>query len=148
MLEPCAGKLASTVPRGVTLSNGRCLLDYVEKNLIVTYAVYFGGTNPHAQLQVSRRSVNEDGSFSWAKNREMCSKKALLETRTFWAELTNRYLEADEVDVRITEKSFAERGIDRNPARHRGRIASEKLRTQNNSRSTNTHEISYANTAR
>lgn len=102
---------------------------YVAKGLVVSYAIYNDEKNPHAQLQVSRRSVNDDGTFSWAKNREMCSKKAILETRTFWAELTNRYLEADGVDASITEKSFAERGIDADPTRHHGRIASEKLKS-------------------
>jgi len=121
---------------------------YVEKGLIVTYVVYADETNPHAQLQVSRRSVNEDGSFSWAKNREMYMKKELFALRKFWADLVNSFLEHEGVDTRITEKSFAERGIDTDPTQHRGRIASEKLRAQNNIhvQQRNTHEVKYGNT--
>jgi anion-transporting ArsA/GET3 family ATPase len=125
------------LPKELSVEKQKLLVDefttqhFLTKSLIVSYAIYNDETNPHAQLQVSRRCVNDDGTFSWAKNREMCSKKTLLETRTFWADLTNKYLEADGFDARVTEKSFSERGIDADPTRHRGRISSEKLRAQN-----------------
>ena len=70
--------------------------------------------------------MNEDGSFSWAKNREMCTKKEFIETRKVWAELSNQFLEREGFETRITEKSFADLGVHLIPSHHRGWI-SDKL---------------------
>ena len=146
--------LVVALPKELSIEKNTELVDtfatqrYVEKGLIVTYAVYANETNPHAQLQVSRRSANKNGSFSWAKNREMYMKKELFALRKFWADFVNFFLEHEEVDACIIEKIFAELGIDTDPSRHRGLIASEKLRAQNNIhvQQMNTHEVKYGNT--
>ena len=54
---------------------------FVSRGLIVTYACHDDAGNPHAHLQISRRSVNEKGELSWAKDRDICTRKSLLETR-------------------------------------------------------------------
>jgi ATP-dependent exoDNAse (exonuclease V) alpha subunit len=99
---------------------------YTSQGLIVTAAMHDDEGNPHAHLQISRRAVNEDGSFSWAKNRSMCTKKELLSMRKVWADLTNRFLEREGFDIRITEKSFADSGVNLIPSKHRGWV-SDKL---------------------
>ena len=100
---------------------------FVSRNLIVTYAIHDDEGNPHAHLQISRRAVNLDGSLAWAKDREICSRKELLVTRKLWADLTNKYLEREGYDARITEKSFADLGINLEPTKHRGWVA-DKLK--------------------
>ena len=101
---------------------------FVSEGLIVTYAIHDDEGNPHAHLQISRRSVDEHGQFSEFKNREMCLKKELFITRKLWADLSNRYLEREGFDLRITEKSFADLGVELIPTQHRGWI-SDKLAT-------------------
>jgi ATP-dependent exoDNAse (exonuclease V) alpha subunit len=99
---------------------------FVSRGLIVTTAIHDDEGNPHAHLQISRRSVNENGELSWTKDREICTKKELLVTRKLWADLTNQYLEREGYEARITEKSFADLGIQLEPTQHRGWV-SDKL---------------------
>jgi nucleoside-triphosphatase THEP1/5S rRNA maturation endonuclease (ribonuclease M5) len=99
---------------------------FVSRGLIVTYACHDDAGNPHAHLQISRRSVNEKGELSWAKDRDICTRKSLMETRKLWADLTNQYLAREGYQTRITEKSFADLGIHLEPTNHRGWV-SDKL---------------------
>ena len=96
---------------------------FVNRGLIVTYAIHDDEGNPHAHLMISRRIVGEGGELSWAKDREIVSRKELLVTRKLWADLTNYYLEREGFAVRITEKSFADLGINLEPSKHRGWVA-------------------------
>ena len=96
---------------------------FVSRDLIVTYAIHDDEGNPHAHLQISRRSVNENGEISWAKDRAICSLKEVRVTRKLWADLTNQYLEREGHEARITEKSFADLGIQLEPTQHRGWVA-------------------------
>ncbi len=99
---------------------------FVSRGLIVTTAIHDDEGNPHAHLQISRRSVNENGELSWAKDRAICTKKEVLVTRKLWADLTNQYLEREGYEARISEKSFADLGISLEPSHHRGWV-SDKL---------------------
>lgn len=99
---------------------------FVSRGLVVTLAMHDDEGNPHAHLQISRRAVNEQGEISWAKDREICTKKELLVTRKLWADLTNQYLEREGYEARITHKSFADLGIQLEPTQHRGWV-SDKL---------------------
>lgn len=103
---------------------------FVSRGLITTYALHDDEGNPHAHLQIARRSVNENGEIAWAKDRDICTRKELLATRKLWADLSNHYLEREGYDERITEKSFADLGIHLEPTQHRGWYAS-KLQSQN-----------------
>ena len=96
---------------------------FVKRGLIVTYAIHDDEGNPHAHLQISRRSVDEGGELSWAKDREIVARKELLVTRKFWADLTNHYLEREGFAARITHQSFADLGINLEPSKHRGWVA-------------------------
>lgn len=99
---------------------------FVSRGLVVTLAMHDDEGNPHAHLQISRRAVNEQGEISWAKDREICTKKELLVTRKLWADLTNQYLEREGYEARITQMSFADLGIQLEPTQHRGWV-SDKL---------------------
>ena len=96
---------------------------FVSRGLIVTYAIHDDEGNPHAHLMISRRTAGEGGELSWAKDREIVSRKELLVTRKLWADLTNHYLEREGFSVRITEKSFADLGVNLEPTQHRGWVA-------------------------
>ena len=96
---------------------------FVSRGLVVTLAMHDDEGNPHAHLQISRRSVNENGEIAWAKDRAICSLKEVRVTRKLWADLTNQYLEREGHEARITEKSFADLGIQLEPTQHRGWVA-------------------------
>lgn len=93
---------------------------YISQGLFATCSMHGDEGNPHAHIQLSRRSIEQDGTLSWAKNRTMCLKKELFVTRKLWADMTNSYLEREGFDVRITEKSFADLGVKLIPTQHRG----------------------------
>jgi ATP-dependent exoDNAse (exonuclease V) alpha subunit len=117
------------IPKELSVESAKELVEefakdkFVARGLIVTYALHDDEGNPHAHLQISRRSVDEKGNFSWAKNQDMCTKRELFITRKYWADLTNQYLERDGFEVRITEKSYADLGVKLSPMQHRGWFA-------------------------
>ena len=102
------------------------LTRFVSRGLIVTYAIHDDEGNPHAHLQISRRAVDANGELAWAKDRDIVTRKSLLETRKLWADLSNKYLEREGFEARITEKSFADLGVNLEPTQHRGWV-SDKL---------------------
>ena len=89
-------------------------------NLIATYAIHNKDGNLHAHLLVSRRAIEGNGEFVLRKDRAICTKSALIETRKLWAEVTNEFLERDGFKERITEKSFESLGINLEASNHRG----------------------------
>lgn len=93
---------------------------FISRNLVTTYAIHKASGNWHAHIQVSRRAIAENGDFALRKDREICTKSALLETRKLWADLTNEFLEREGFKERITEKSFEALGINLESSRHRG----------------------------
>lgn len=100
---------------------------FISRGLIVTYGIHKDEGNPHAHIQISRRRIDENGEFSWTKDREICKKSYLRGNRKFWADIANRYLELLGYEERITEKSFLELGIKLLPTKHRGWIADKLL---------------------
>ena len=93
---------------------------FTSRNLVTTYAIHNAPNNLHAHIQVSRRAIDENGDFASKKDREICTKTALLETRKLWADLANEFLEREGFKERITEKSFEALGIDLQASQHRG----------------------------
>ena len=110
---------------------------FISRGLITTYAIHQKEGNMHAHLQISRRAIDERGDFVLRKDRAICTRSALLETRQLWADLANEYLAREGFKERITEKSFTDLGIDLESTKHRGwyadiigtdsRIAQENL---------------------
>lgn len=99
--------------------------NFLSRNLITTYALHDADGNKHAHLQISLRALGEDGEFVKRKDREMCTRSALRETRTLWADCANTFLEREGFQERITEKSFADLGIDLEASGHRGWYADQ-----------------------
>ena len=66
-----------------------------------------------AHIQTTRRAINEEtGEFHERKDRAICTKHSLIETRKLWADLANEYLVREGINERINEKSFADLGIE------------------------------------
>ena len=93
---------------------------FTSRGLISTYAVHNNEGNLHAHIQTTRRAIDENGEFLERKDRAICTKSSLIETRKLWADLANEYLEKEGVKNRITSKSFVDLGIDLEPSKHRG----------------------------
>lgn len=125
----------AALPNELTLDTSKELIEdflnerFVSRGLIATYAIHKNNGNPHAHFLISRRSVNEKGEFSWFKDREICMKRELLKTRSLWAEKANFYLERDGHEMRITEKSFLDLGVNLIPTKHHGWYA-DKLKNE------------------
>ena len=90
---------------------------------MVTLAIHNEQGNPHAHFQISRRSINEKGEWSWTKDREIASKVSLRETRKLWAEKVNLFLEREGFVQRVDHRSFADLGLSFEPTRHEGWFA-------------------------
>lgn len=130
-----AMKIVVALPRELTAETHKELvLDFVNKNYvskghIVTLGLHAEEGNPHAHLQISRRQIQEDGSISYSKNREMCSVLGLKKQRELWANTVNHYLEREGLDVRIDHRSYKDQGLDLIPTTHEGWYA-RKLEDQ------------------
>ena len=124
-----AQTIVVALPRELEVSVAKELVEefaltrFVKRGLIVTYAIHDDEGNPHAHLQISRRSIGKDGELSWAKDRDIVARKSILETRKLWTVLSNQYLEREGFTTRISEKSYADLGIALEPTLHRGYIA-------------------------
>lgn len=93
---------------------------FTDRGLITTYAIHQKEGNLHAHLLISRRAIGEDGDFLLKKDREICTKFSLCETRKLWANLANEFLEREGFHEKITEKSFEDLGINLEATKHRG----------------------------
>ncbi len=75
--------------------------------------------NPHAHLLIPFRKVDADG-FLKTKDRAMNRREALSAWREDWANRQNRIYERMGLDVRVSQKSLAAQGINRESTRHLG----------------------------
>ena len=92
-----------------------------------------GSQNPHAHILTTTRRVDggqltEKAEVEWSDKRRkqhgMDGRKAELgRVREQWAEMANEALAAAQADTRIDHRSYAERGIDREPRVHLGPYA-------------------------
>lgn len=131
----CSAQTAMTIvlalPNELSNKSNEELLDkfidirFTSRGLITTYAIHQKEGNTHAHLLVSRRAIDENGEFSSKKDRGICSKAALIETRKLWAGLANEFLEREGLKERITEKSFESLGINLEATNHRGWYADQ-----------------------
>jgi len=61
---------------------------YTRRGLISTYAIHKNDGNLLAYIQTTRRAINEEiGEFQERKDRTICTKHSLIETRKLWADL-------------------------------------------------------------
>lgn len=90
--------------------------------------------NIHFHVLLTDRPIVQNG-FSATKNRDWNKRSTLRLWRRRWAEAQNRAFERNGLDVRVTDKSYIERGIfDREPKKYlqRGDIYLERkgIRTE------------------
>lgn len=138
-----ASTIVVALPNELSVETNKELLEefintrFTSRGLITTYAIHQKEGNLHAHLITTRRAIDENGEFQKRKDREICTKSAILENRKLWADLANKFLEREGFSERITEKSFADLGINLEATKHRGwyadivgtdsRIAQENL---------------------
>jgi len=122
-----ASTIVLALPNELSIEKNKELLEkfinerFTNRGLISTYAIHKNEGNLHAHIQTTRRTINEEtGEFIERKDKAICTKSALIETRKLWADLANEYLEKEGILERINEKSFADLGIDLLPTKHRG----------------------------
>ena len=126
-----AQTIIAALPKELSLHSNQELVEefanqrFVERGLVVTYAIHDDEGNPHAHFLISRRTVDEKGELSRAKDREICSKKELLESRKLWANVVNEQLERNGFKDRVSEKSFVDLGLNIAPSKHLGWYANQ-----------------------
>jgi len=102
----------------VELIRDFCQREFVARGMIADVAIHNpsgrdGGEQPHAHVMLTTRVLTGDG-FG-AKDREWNDKALYEGWREGWAEHANLALERKGSRERIDHRSFAERGIDREP---------------------------------
>ena len=104
---------------------------FVRRGMIADVAIHApdrdgDDRNHHAHLLLTMREILPDG-FG-AKVREWNSAEQLEAWRESWARTVNRYLERHGHAARIDHRSLEAQGIDREPTKHRGPIATQRER--------------------
>lgn len=136
----------------IALTEDYCQTTFVERGMVADVAIHLDDThNPHFHVMLTTRPFDEEGNWS-IKSRKIYlydeegkplytksgyranrkenvtnwdSKETMLAWRKGWADLTNSYLERSGFSERITEKSFAELGLTKQPTIHEGYVARE-----------------------
>lgn len=113
----------------------------------VDFAIHRAGgyarkdNNPHCHILFSVRAVSETGEFAPTKYRDFAKmegrktkdstragsgKDTMREVREMWAVMANEALAEQGAAARIDHRSYAERGIDKEPGIHRGSTAKDQ----------------------
>lgn len=110
--------------RELTPSQNKFLAREFARYVSETYGVacnvafhHLDGDNPHAHMMYTVRKIEADGTLG-AKVRELDRKNVLLDARKKWAELATEHLQRAGFDIVLSEKSFAEQGIEHEPAEY------------------------------
>jgi hypothetical protein len=94
------------------------------KGIITSFSVHFKEGNPHVHMMTTLRDI--EGGMFLKKNRDWSRVSFVHELRESWSRHVNEALEAAGLDVRITHKSFADLGIEREATVHVGPVHLEK----------------------
>ena len=127
-----------------------CREQFVSKGMIADFAIHDKGTgNPHAHILLTMRALDESGrwlpksrkvydldgngerirlpSGRWKSHKEDTvdwnDQKYAEIWRQGWADMANRYLEANDRPERLDLRSYARQGIDKIPTVHMGSAA-------------------------
>lgn len=134
----------------IALTKDYCQMFFVEKGMVADVAIHLDDKdNPHFHVMLTTRPFDERGQWT-IKSRKVYlyddegnplyvksgyrasrkenvtdwdSKETMLGWRKGWAELTNQYLEKNGFSERISEKSYAELGLEKQPTIHEGYVA-------------------------
>lgn len=98
--------------------------NFVNKHsLVANYAVHTDKkNNPHAHVVVTTRAIENNG-FSAKKNRDIDKEDFLDKIRKDWAIFSNEYFVKRGLDIRITNKSYKDLGLDVQATIHEGYAA-------------------------
>ena len=134
----------------IALTKDYCQMFFVEKGMVADVAIHLDDKdNPHFHVMLTTRPFDETGQWT-IKSRKVYlyddegnplyvksgyrasrkenvtdwdSKETMQAWRKGWADLTNSYLEKNGFSERISEKSYAELGFDKQPTIHEGYVA-------------------------
>lgn len=100
---------------------------YVAKGLVVDVAVHTdeAGDNPHVHMLMTTRPLTEDG-FSSTKLKGYDQQGFVYAARKNWETVGNGYLATAGSALKLDSRSYAERGLDKKPDRHRGADRAER----------------------
>lgn len=124
----------------------------VDRGMVADIAIHRDDkNNPHAHIMTTVRPFNEDGEWGDktkieylldedgnkqknksgnVKSRKVDltnwgNKEVFKEWRSSWADIQNKHLEKNGYSDRVTDKSFAEQGVNKTPTIHEGYVARE-----------------------
>ena len=103
--------------------------------------------NHHAHILVTTRNVEPSGFTT--KNSDWHERKFVVDVRHEWADVQNRYLKRHAPEVaKVSEKSLAEQGVDREPTQHKGPdVTAMERRGERTDRGENNRDIEAQNKA-
>lgn len=127
--------------------------NFVNEGMVADVSIHRDDpNNPHFHVMLTTRPFKENGEWSDTKTRKVYlkddegnylytnkgnkrsrrehikgwdTKDKLLEWRKNWADITNEYLKRNGLDIRISEKSNADLGLETKPTIHEGYKARE-----------------------
>jgi hypothetical protein len=122
----------------------------VGRGMIADIAIHRPGgegddRNHHAHILVTTRNVDPSGFTS--KNPDWNAREFVVEVRREWAEVQNKYLERHAPSAaKVSEKSLAEQGVDREPTQHMGPdVTAMEHRGERTDRGENNRDIEAQN---
>ncbi len=150
--------LPAELPRKqqIELVREYCRDTFVSFGMCADFAIHDTGTgNPHAHIMLTMRPLKEDGTWD-DKQRKVCrldengqkiydpvkrqydcdsvpttdwnEHSKAEEWRAAWANLTNKYLEQNGIQVRVDHRSYKRQGIEQIPTIHLGTAATQMER--------------------
>ena len=90
------------------------------KGVICSFSIHQKPGNPHVHIMTTLRDI--EGGMFFKKNRDWNRVSFVHELRESWGRHVNEALEAAGLDERITHKSFADLGIEREASVHVGPV--------------------------
>ena len=90
------------------------------RGIICSFSVHLKPGNPHVHMMTTLRDI--DGGMFFKKNRDWNKVSFVHELRESWSRNVNDALEKAGLDERITHKSFADLGIEREVSVHVGPV--------------------------
>lgn len=126
-----ARAMQMALPRELSYAeNQRIVREYVHEQfvrnkLVADIAIHQkeasdGGQNLHCHVLITTRELGRDGEPSASKSAYWNSKQRIVDWRAAWAAKVNQVLEENGSDTRIDHRSYADRGVDREPGEHMG----------------------------
>lgn len=105
--------------------------EFVSRGMVADIAIHEADAkgddrNHHAHIMLTMRSLTDSGFGN--KAREWNDEKLLEHWREAWGQAVNRELERAGLSERIDHRSYADRGIDREPEPKQGPVATEMER--------------------